>query len=71
MAVHAKEYDNVLLKDGRVTTIEDAVAESYTGTIGHDPSTWEIIYFTSDDIERVLSQEEFNKLYEKQEHIQH
>lgn len=49
-----KQYDTVVLKDGR----EAAIVEVLSGTqfiadIGDDPTTWETIDITIDDIKEV------------------
>lgn len=50
-----KQYDTVILKDGR----EAAIIEVFSGTefladVGDNPSTWETIDVTLDEIEKVM-----------------
>ena len=53
------EFDTGVLKDGRIASIDDKAGPgSYTGTIGNSPQTWEIVYLTDADIERLATPEE-------------
>lgn len=54
-----KEFDTVVLKDGRIASLDDKAGPGvYTGTVGNGPKTWEIVYLTDDDIERLATPEE-------------
>lgn len=50
-----KEFDTVLLKDGRKASIVDVFDEKvFIADVGNSPKDWETISITIDDIERVL-----------------
>lgn len=50
-----KQYDTVLLKDGREAAIVEAFENKvFIADIGDSPVDWETIDITIDDIERVL-----------------
>lgn len=56
-----KEFDTVLLKDGRHATIVDLPcedAESMTVDVGCSPKSWDTIVIGRDQIVRLLTQEE-------------
>lgn len=48
-----KEFDVVLLKDGREATIVEAPGpDALTADVGSSPKDWETIFITINDIER-------------------
>ncbi|WAW15446.1 hypothetical protein [Peptostreptococcus equinus] len=50
-----KQYDTVLLKDGREAAIIEVFSKTeFLADIGDDPSTWETVDITLDDIEKVV-----------------
>lgn len=50
-----KEFDTVLLKDGRQADIMEAFDnEFFIADIGSSPKDWETISITIDDIEKVI-----------------
>lgn len=50
-----KEFDTVLLKDGRKAAIMEAFENKvFIADIGSSPKDWETIDITIDDIEKVL-----------------
>ena len=50
-----KEFDTVLLKDGREATIvEEFENKALIADVGSSPKDWETISITIDDIEKVL-----------------
>ncbi len=50
-----KEFDTVLLKDGRKADIMEVLDEkTFIADIGSSPSDWETIAITIDDIEEVI-----------------
>lgn len=50
-----KEFDTVLLKDGRKASIVEAYEnKSFIADIGSSPKDWETISITIDDIEKVI-----------------
>lgn len=50
-----KQYDTVLLKDGREAAVVEAYEnKSFIVDVGDSPKDWETISVTIDDIERVL-----------------
>jgi hypothetical protein len=52
-----KEYDMVLLKDGREGTIMSICGGcgEYSVDVGTTPETWDNIFVTEDQIEKVLT----------------
>lgn len=51
-----KQYDTVLLKDGREAAVVEAYeTSSFIVDIGNSPKDWETITVTIDDIEKVVS----------------
>ena len=48
--MEVKEFDTVLLKDGRKASI----MEAFENKVGSSPKDWETIDITIDDIEKVL-----------------
>lgn len=50
-----KQYDTVLLKDGREAAIvEEFENKAFIADVGSSPKDWETISITIDDIEKVL-----------------
>ena len=50
-----KQYDTVLLKDGREASIVEAFENKvFIADVGSSPKDWETIDVTIDDIEKVL-----------------
>lgn len=50
-----KQYDTVLLKDGREAAIVEAFDNrNFIADVGSSPQEWETIDITIDDIEKVL-----------------
>lgn len=50
-----KEFDTVLLKDGRQADIMEVLDEkTFIADIGSSPKDWETIDITIDDIEKVI-----------------
>lgn len=50
-----KQYDTVLLKDGREAAIVEAFDNKvFIADVGSSPKDWETIDITIDDIERVI-----------------
>lgn len=50
-----KQYDTVLLKDGREAAVVEAFDNrSFIVDVGDSPKDWETIDVTIDDIERVI-----------------
>jgi hypothetical protein len=50
-----KQYDTVLLKDGREAAIVEAFDNrAFIADVGNSPKDWETISITIDDIEKVL-----------------
>jgi len=50
-----KQYDTVLLKDGRDASIVEAFEnKEFIADIGSSPEDWETISITIDDIEKVV-----------------
>lgn len=54
--LEVKEFDTVLLKDGRKASIVDVLSPTaFVADVGHDPETWETIHdLKIDDIEKVI-----------------
>lgn len=51
-----KQYDDVLLKDGREAAIVEKFSDAdFLADVGNSPKDWETISVTASDIERVLS----------------
>lgn len=49
------EYDEVILKDGRIASIVEKFDDSYLlADVGDGPKDWDTIPITIDDIERVI-----------------
>lgn len=54
--MEVKQYDTVLLKDGREAAIVEAFDNKvFIADAGNSPEDWETIDITIDDIERVIS----------------
>lgn len=54
-----KQYDSVLLKDGRRAAIVEAFEnKAFIADVGSSPKDWETISITIDEIEKVLSASE-------------
>ncbi len=50
-----KEFDTVLLKDGRVASIMEAFDNKvFIADVGSSPKDWDTIDITIDDIEKVI-----------------
>ena len=50
-----KQYDTVLLKDGRKAVIVEAFEnKAFIADVGDSPADWETISMTIDDIEKVI-----------------
>ena len=50
-----KQYDTVLLRDGREAAIVEAYEnKSFIADVGNTPKDWETISITIDDIEKVI-----------------
>ena len=50
-----KEFDTVLLKDGRQADIMEVLDEkTFIADVGSSPKDWETIDITIDDIERII-----------------
>lgn len=50
-----KEFDTVLLKDGREASVVEVLSETaFIADIGSSPKDWETIDITIDDIEKVI-----------------
>lgn len=50
-----KEFDTVLLKDGRVASIMEAFENKvFIADVGSSPKDWDTIDITIDDIEKVI-----------------
>ena len=50
-----KQYDTVVLKDGRQAAIVEVFSDTqFLADVGDDPSTWETIDITIDDIKEVI-----------------
>ena len=57
-----KEYETVLLKDGRIAAIVEVLGENtYIADVGHSPKDWDDIVITDKDIERLANKEEREK----------
>lgn len=53
--MEVKEFDAVLLKDGREASIVEAFEnKAFIADVGNSPKDWETISITIDDIEKVL-----------------
>ncbi len=51
-----KQYDTVLLKDGRQAAIVEVFdGKAFMADVGNSPNEWETIDITIDDIEKVIS----------------
>lgn len=51
-----KQYDTVLLKDGREAAIVEAYEnKEFIADVGNSPADWETISITIDDIEKVIN----------------
>ncbi|WP_218975511.1 hypothetical protein [Peptoniphilus catoniae] len=56
MSLKIKEFDRVLLKDGREADIMEVLSdEDFIGDVGSGPSDWETIDIKMNDIVKVLS----------------
>jgi hypothetical protein len=50
-----KQYDTVLLKDGRTASIVEVFDnKAFIADVGSSPKDWETISITIDDIEKIL-----------------
>lgn len=55
MQVEIKEFDTVLLKDGREAAIVEVLDDiHFLADVGDSPADWDTIDVTIDDIERVI-----------------
>lgn len=53
--MEVKEFDRVLLKDGREASIVEAFDnKAFIADVGSSPKDWETIDITIDDIEKVI-----------------
>ena len=53
--MNIKQYDTVLLKDGRKATIVEAFDnKAFIADVGSSPKDWETISITINDIEKIL-----------------
>ena len=53
--MEVKEFDTVLLKDGRKASIVEAFENRvFIADVGESPEDWETVDITIDDIEKVL-----------------
>lgn len=53
--MEVKEFDTVLLKDGRTASIMEAFEnKAFIADVGSSPKDWETISITMDDIKEVL-----------------
>ena len=53
--MEVKEFDTVLLKDGRTASIMGTFEnKAFIADVGSSPKAWETISITIDDIEKVL-----------------
>ena len=55
-----KQFDSVILKDGRVTAIVDFIGENYIVDVGSSPEDWDTIEVCEEDI--VGIEDEFDAL---------
>ncbi|MDO4333837.1 MAG: hypothetical protein Q4C58_14295 [Eubacteriales bacterium] len=52
-----KEFDTVLLKDGRQADIMEVLSDTvFIADVGSSPKDWETIDITIDDIEKVIDE---------------
>lgn len=58
-----KQFDTVLLKDGRAGAITDIFPQDglYVD-VGYSPLSWDNITCTTDDVVKVLSQKEYERI---------
>lgn len=57
-----KEYETVLLKDGRIATVVEVLGENtYIADVGHSPKDWDDIVIADKDIERLATKEEIER----------
>ena len=57
-----EEFDTVVLKVGRIASLDSKDGPGvYTGTVGNGPRTWEIVYLTDNDIERLATPSEIER----------
>ena len=52
--MHIKEFDTVLLKDGRKAAVVEILDDTHF-LVGDSPADWDTINATMDDIEKVIS----------------
>lgn len=58
-----KQFDTVLLKDGRAGTITDIFPpDGLNVDVGYSPLSWDNITCTTDDVVKVLSVKEYEKI---------
>lgn len=56
MKLEIKEFDRVLLKDGREADIMEVLSdEDFIGDVGSGPSDWETIDIKISDVVKILS----------------
>ena len=54
--MHIKEFDTVLLKDGRKAAVVEILDDThFLVDVGDSPADWGTINATMDDIEKVIS----------------
>jgi hypothetical protein len=50
-----KEFDEVLLKDGRKAAIVEVFSDSdFLADVGEDSDSWDTIFLSIDEVEKVL-----------------
>lgn len=60
-----QQYDTVLLKDGRLSTLVEVFEpDTYIADVGSSPKDWDTIDITEKDIERLATKEEKQAKYE-------
>lgn len=58
-----KQFDTVLLKDGRAGTITDIFPpDGLFVDVGYSPLSWDNITCTTDDVTKVLSRKEYERI---------
>ena len=61
-----QQYDNVLLKDGRLAALVEVFEpDTYIADVGSSPKDWDTIDITEKDIERLATEEEKKLDFEK------
>ena len=58
--MHIKEFDTVLLKDGRKAAVVEILDDThFLVDVGDSPADWDTINATMDDIEKVIGKYDF------------